>query len=300
MASERTRRWAFVPSEILKNLAMGSSAVRSIRGSRTVRPGPNGPVEAAQKACAFYLGQMRRLSPKSSFLQGKRVVEIGPGSNLIVLLWFLANGARQAEAIDRFVDLLPPGELAQLHARAVASWSPDMKARVEDLLAWRSPGKEGERLRHWHFPIEAAPDSLRGAYDLIVSHNALEHVSAVRTTMQSLYRLLAADGLMVHRINCATQGVAGTFGAGELNRFAFGRRLWQLMYSNRGGTNQECMGTYLRECEVAGFKDIQTEVLQSLTDEEVESLRPLLHPAFRDRDASDLKVLSFVLTARKG
>jgi|GEM_PF-3295784 hypothetical protein len=38
------------------------------------------------------------------------------------------------------------------------------------------------------------------------------------------------------------------------------------MYSNRGGTNQECMGTYLRECEAAGFKDIRTEVLQSLTD----------------------------------
>lgn len=204
MASDRTRRCAFVSTEILKNLAMGSSAVRSIRGSRTLRPGPYGPVDAALKACDFCLGQMRRLSIESSFLQVKRVVEIGPGSNLIVLLWFLANGARQAEAIDQFSDLLPPRELTELHAQAVATWPPEMKARVEHLLAWQPPGKEGDRLRHWHFPIEAAPDSLCGAYDLIVSHNALEHVSAARTTMQSLYRLLAADGLIVRRINCAT------------------------------------------------------------------------------------------------
>lgn len=297
--SEGSRRGAFVLREILKNLAMGFSAVRAIRGSRTRRSNAREAIAAAVAMWDFYSKQMKRLGLSADFVGGKRVLEIGPGATLLTPLWFLAMGARHVEGVDRFMDLQAPNELAGLNSLAAESWPPEMRARVQDVLAWVPPGKEGDRLRYRQFPVEAPPDSPDGSFDLMVSFNTLEHVDDVRATMQSLYRLLAPGGLMIHRINCGTHGEAATFAAGYLNQLTFSRPLWRLMYSNRGGTNQEPMGAFVRACELAGFNNIQVEVLERISDEEVKRLRPLLHPDFRGRQTQDLTVLSFALTATK-
>jgi SAM-dependent methyltransferase len=297
--SEITRRWIFVQREITKNLAMGAGVIRAIRGSRTRRAHSEEAVRAEAEMCDFYLQQVKRRGLPETFLQGKRALEIGPGASLIIPLWFLAEGARHAEGIDRFMDLLPASELAALHSVAIAAWPPEMRSRVEDLAGWLAPGKKDDRLRYRHRPIETPGDDLAGSFDLAVSFNTLEHVADAQATMRSLYRLLAPGGSMIHRIHCGTHGIAASFGARYLNQLTFSPRLWRLMNSNRGGTNQQPMGAFVKECELAGFKSIEVEILDRISDDEAERLRPRLHPSFRSRQGLDLSVLAFVLTAAK-
>jgi SAM-dependent methyltransferase len=293
------QRWAFVQVEFLKNLAMGSKTVQSIRGSRTRHNSPKQALDAAAEKFNFYESQLQRLGSPTNLVREKRVLEIGPGASLIIPIWFLAKGAGHAAGLDRFMELLPPSELRASHELVVKMWPPEMRGLVEDLLSWSPPGNPGGRLRYWNVPIEVPPEDLAGSFDVVVSFNAMQHVSDVGAAMRSQYGLLVPGGLIIHRIDCGPHGSAGSFGIGLLNQLTFSPRVWRLMYSNRMGTNQEPMSIFIKECERAGFKDIAVEVMNSIAEEDVERRRPRLHPEYRSRSISDLRVNCFALTAIK-
>src|SRR6266536_6224125 len=111
---------------------------------------------------------------------GKRVLEVGPGSDLSTGAVILARGAESYRAVDLF----------------------DNRAQADPALY----GELGRRLgapvdlARLQFTLATFPGlrEVDGAYDLIVSNATLEHVEDVGGLFASLRRLAAPGARMVH------------------------------------------------------------------------------------------------------
>src|SRR5919197_1496041 len=114
---------------------------------------------------------------------GKRVLEVGPGSDLSTGAVMLARGAASYRAVDLFdnTDQADPALYRELGRRLGA---PVDVTRLGFTLA-SFPGLE----------------EVEGAYDLLVSNATLEHVKDVGGLFVSLRRLAAPGARMVHNVD---------------------------------------------------------------------------------------------------
>lgn len=98
-----------VAVEVAKNIGMGVPVIRSarVRRGRTARP-PQPSQLGHQVYKLFDL-----VKKHAGSLEGKSVLEIGPGDNIAIGLAFLASGARSYTALDRF-----PGDYGGQAAKA--------------------------------------------------------------------------------------------------------------------------------------------------------------------------------------
>lgn len=140
-------------------LAMGlANAVRHrIRGYRSPRP-PG--VEANDHAEKIVERWLRHVDPV-----GKRVLEVGPGSDLLTGELLMRRGAASYTAVDTF-ELAAP----QPGLKYVVTTFPELPA-------------------------------LSGEYDLIVSNAVLEHLDDVAATFARLAEATADDGLWCHYVD---------------------------------------------------------------------------------------------------
>jgi methyltransferase family protein len=117
---------------------------------------------------------------------GKRVLEIGPGSDLTTGAVMLSRGAAAYHAVDLFDNRwqAAQGLYDRLNEKIGAS------VRPEDL-----------RFTQTAFP--ALPD-LTGTFDLIVSNACLEHVAAVPSLLRRLRDFAVPGCQMVHHIDGQT------------------------------------------------------------------------------------------------
>jgi hypothetical protein len=117
---------------------------------------------------------------------GKRVLEIGPGSDLTTGAVMLSRGAAAYHAVDLFDNRWQAAE--GLYNRLNQTIGANV--RSEDL-----------RFTQTAFP--ALPD-LTGTFDVIVSNACLEHVAAVPPLLRRLRDFAASGCQMVHHIDGQT------------------------------------------------------------------------------------------------
>jgi len=299
---ELVDRTVHIAAEILKNHAMGFQVVREYRRTRAGYPDVDSAVAAVRRTSEFYDKYLKIASGREDPVQGKRVLEVGPGSNLGLLLWFLARGAVSGTAIDRFPDLLPTPQLQALHHAIAARWPASMQQRVEDLVGLPAQRFERDDCRLKYRPnlaLEAATHQLSGQFDIVVSYGVLGLIRDIPGTSRELYRLLSPGGVMVHRVHHGTHGRIDGVRAGILHQYTYSERLWQMMYSNRGGPNRQPARAYRKACQEAGLEDVQVIPVQQVPINLIERSRPLLHPQFRTRSAEDLCIHASALLARR-
>ncbi len=147
--------------DIVQNALMGIPVVRT-QAMRLHSTGMNDDPEALGRQWAFYV--------ERGGVDGKRILELGPGRSLQLLEKALQEGATQCAALD--------------------------VVTYEDALeVARRAGIDFRRYDGTRFPHDD------GTFDLVWSSDVLEHVADPRAVLGECARVLAPGGLCVSRID---------------------------------------------------------------------------------------------------
>ena len=220
-----------VPREIAKNLLM---AIPSIRDRRIRR----GRTTAGNQA-ALIREQFDFFRRRLSGIHGT-VVEIGPGDTVALAPLFLANGASQYIAYDRFL-----GDVFGHHQQSL----------YRDLGLNISLFQNRIALRR--ISIEESRD--RDVADILISYNVIEHLTDPHLALRNMARMLKPNGVMIHRVDYGPHD-CWTLYEDERTFMSFPDWLWRMMGSNRGYPNRERHSSILRTLQGVGL-----EVSSSIT-----------------------------------
>lgn len=255
-------------------------------------------------------------------LAGSRVLELGPGDNFGVALSFLAAGASEVVAADRFIPYRDRERQRRIYAALAERLRGPERDRVAAALAAGDGAPESEvaGLRSLEeTPIEVAADVLGGGFDLIVSRAVLEHVGDLDAAFAAMDRLLAPGGRMIHKVDLEDHGLFSEGGLNPLTFLTVGDRTYRWMGEESAGLpNRVLIGAYRDEIIRRGYRAefLVTNLIGS--DGELEPFVPLdvlepdaasiglaerargdLLPRFRELDAVELIISGFMLVAVK-
>lgn len=183
-----------------------------------------------------------------------RVIEIGPGDSLAVLIAWIGFGAKSAIGIDAYGD---PRDLRReklIVESVLELLGPTERARVLSIvdLSGKEFAADESRLRYiGHIRAEHLDrvEAARNA-NLIFSNAVFEHVSNPEKALVAMHRSLAPDGVMLHKVDLRNHGVLAEFGTRAFLRPS--NLIWHLMGSANGSfPNRKGMEVYaqtLRDC----------------------------------------------------
>ena len=226
----------FIPKEILHNLLMGLRPVAKF-AQRYHSTGINADPEMVSRVFGLY---SRFVS-----VQGKDILEIGPGQTLEVLERAKAEGARSCAAID------------------VTEYRSPVQARERAITHVIYGGRE--------VPFEA------DRFDLIWSYTTFEHLRYPELTVRECFRILRPGGCLVSVIDLGDHAFYGRAAAGPDKLFdclRYPEWLWNLMRWNRSSyVNRLRRSDWLRLFSQAGFV---VRVQESTASDNIARLLPTL------------------------
>jgi SAM-dependent methyltransferase len=232
-------------------------------------------------------------------LEGKRVLEVGPGDSDGVALRFIAAGAAEVTCIDSATPGRHPKQHRRIRRRLVRSRPPRERDELRELVDDDGSLVESPRLR-WitGVGIEEADGLLEpGGYDLIVSGSVLQAIEALDEAFASMDRALAPGGSMAHGIDLRHQIVDSRVVTPNRRHVAWYRaKATELGYDARFYVSR-VVGrdnvTLLKERPEPGVDyDEDTIAL-------VEEMRASFGPENRHAPAEELLAAGIVLVARK-
>lgn len=242
---------AFGLLEFAKNVAMGIGPIRSMRlNSERIRTSTT-PDKSLLDRHAFRLPGL--VLKHVGSVEGKDVVEIGPGDHIGTGLVFLALGARSYTALDR---------LMRNYSTALArTWH----ALVQDNFAATFSRAWPKGLSHDSFPqkydnVKCLPMSIEDLgdchkqYDIVCSHAVAEHVSSVPKFAEANRRLLSDSGTALHVVDFGGHGWQRK--GDEMLFTRIPEWAWSAMGSNRGYPNRVSFPAFRLILESAGL-DVQ-------------------------------------------
>lgn len=205
---------------------------------------------------------------------GRRVLEVGPGSDLSTGALIVARGAASYRAIDLFDNTgqADPALYAELGRRLGA---PVDVAALEFTLA--------------SFPGLGEVD---GAYDTIVSNATLEHVEDVGGLFASLRRLAAPGARMVHHIDGQTH-MRWIKDVDPLNILRYSDRTYGRLLDFPGAPNRLRAEHYVQAAQASGWGE--ATIVPDVRADAGYLERTRL--ARRFRSATTLELLTFTLVA---
>jgi SAM-dependent methyltransferase len=256
-----------------------------------------------------------------SDLEGKAVLELGPGDNLGVALCLLAAGAGEVVSTDRFIPFRDPDRELQVLRALVEARGPEARARVGSVVSGGAVDFSGTPFTFLpDTPIENAVDSLgEGRFDLIVSRAVLEHVHDLETAFESMDRLLAPGGTMIHKVDLDDHRLFTVGGQNPLTFLTISDRTYGWMGEESAGLpNRVRLDWYEGKIAELGYEssyrvthtvgapgELTPHPLLadwSPTDSDlatVAAMRERMLPRFRGLPDRDLAIAGFMLVARK-
>lgn len=233
---------------------------------------------------------IRRAFPDGR-LDGKTVLEIGPGDSLASAVAARAHGAAQTLLVDAGAFASRDVDLYRAMADALAARdlaAPDLTdaQTLEDVLTRCSA-------RYLTTGVEAFADLADGSVDLIWSHSVLEHIplKQLPRLMAEMRRVLKPDGRMSHNIDFQDHLSHG------LNSLRFSEAVWESPTMRNAGfyTNRVRARTMHDLIRQAGF-DLIVEDFGRWPEPPL--ARRDLDPAFRDLTDDELSIRTSHLLAR--
>jgi SAM-dependent methyltransferase len=236
----------FTLKELAKNVAMAFGPIRSLR-LKSARTSLN-PDASQVYRYAFWLPDLvlKHVGP----VDGKDILEIGPGDHLATGLTFLALGAKSYTCLDRF-----PGAYSNQYAR---SWYEVAREHFPAQFSrpwpnWLSPATYPDaypQVSTLSTSIEQLQE--HRAFDVVCSFAVGEHVTNVDAFAMANRKLLRPTGQAVHYVD-----FGGHFWEKDpkdpLMFTRIPRWLWNAMGSNRGYPNRVPFPDYTSRLERAGL-----------------------------------------------
>jgi len=276
-------------------------------------------VEYIDRVFNEYL-QMASLSVES--LEGKRILEVGPGDNLGVALRFLSAGAAEVVCADKFYSHRDEAQQRSIYQALRERLSRTERPRFDAAISL-SDGIDlnAKRLKYLYgVPVEEIYKWFpRGHFDLIVSRAVIQYVYEIDTAFQAMDAVLKPGGLMVHKLDLSDHRMFSSRGMNPLTFLTIRDSLYRLMarYSckpNRRLTNyyREKMielnydarvfaTAVLGQPEFSGpteHVDLRAEPVRPALDF-IKEIRPKLAKQYRDLPDEDLAISAVFLVAKK-
>jgi len=242
-------------------------------------------------------------------LERKRIVELGPGCNLIVGSLLVASGAARYVGADLYpVASLDPAVFRRLRAELEADCGvvrppghyehrARMLRRFDEVIRINDTEVifDQERLA-WCYPADATKLPFdHGSFDVCLSNATLEHVRDPLAAVRESVRILVPGGHGLHQIDYRDHRDFAT----PLDFLRYGRREWQALFEEPGKapehTNRWRHSDFLEAFRSAGAEVLRADV--NCRAEVPIGLRAQLHPDFSER--GDLETLGAFFVVRK-
>lgn len=219
----------------------------------------NRHVEYADKVFSDYTvafcGSQKTKGDCSGLFQGKRVLEIGSGMNLMLPLKILAAGAELVVSVDKFNSLAHDSELYRLFVEGL---SPSEREILQQKYALDQLVNYPEKLIQMKGPIEYINNAMETfnsevedrRFDYIISRATLEHMRDPNVALKNLCSLLETGGEMVHEIDHRDHGILTHLGFESLDFHMCKKELWgQLQDEFPGLPNRWTAEMYVKAVE---------------------------------------------------
>ncbi len=226
-----------------------------------------------------------------SYLQGKKILEYGPGDILGVALLLYAHGAAVVHCVDRFPLSRVSEKSLEVYWQILNSL--DEKKRARAFGAFKEFGKPESGFNPNAIAYAVTPDGLSNKkryYDLIISRAVLEHVNDLEKTIQDVSDALTTTGLSIHQVDLKSHG---------LDRYkpfdflTWPDTLFQLMYSHKGFPNRWRVDKYKELVGKSGLRVRYLVPTGKLEINEITAIQPKLAQRFRGISGDELSWLGF-------
>jgi SAM-dependent methyltransferase len=240
-----------------------------------------------------WLAHLETYAGRAGQVRDKRVLELGPGSDLGVGLYLLARGAASYGACDvnDLMSRVPPAFYRDLIAR-IGALDGTRTAELEPELA--RPGA-GSRLRlvvRKDFDLVSAFGA--GSIDLVFSQAAFEHFDDVDRTVKQLSMVCKPGARIVAEIDLKTHS-RWIRDHDPNNIYRYSNPVYRALWF-RGIPNRVRPYQYRQIFEAHGWTNVTITPLERVSDR-----RHLGSVSSRFRDArNELDLLSIVFCATKG
>ncbi|MDB4939397.1 MAG: Methyltransferase type 12 [Labilithrix sp.] len=227
----------------------------------------------------------------SSYLNGKRVLEYGPGDTLGVALLLYAHGAAYVQCVDRFPVHRLSDHSVRICRSLLGSLEGEAKERAERAFVVRGDPASGFDPNAIGYRVTA--DGTSGdhaAYDLVVSRAVLALVNRLDVTIQDIANALRPGGVSVHKVDLSSHGLDRHR---PLDFLAWPDAAYRMMYSRKGRPNRWRVDTYQELVRNTSLRITKLTPTRQLSPAEVEHLPPSLARPFRDVPPDVLGWLGF-------
>lgn len=198
-----------------------------------------------------WLVLMNMLNGLGFSVRDRELMEVGTGWLPVLPLCFALAGARRVHTFDLHRHMRPhavPAALKrlELHLGALAQACRQPEAEIRRRHAWLSAAADGAGILErsgivYHAPADATVTGLAdGAVSLVFSNSVLEHVPAevLGPMMRESNRILAADGLALHSVNCGDHYAYFDRSITPIHYLRFDTRQWRrwnndILFQNR-------------------------------------------------------------------
>lgn len=247
--------------------------------------------EYARSVAANYYKYLRQYLGNDD-LNGKNILELGPGADLGVGLLMLANGAQSHCALDanRLIDATPAEFYEQLLDEFDENRKKQLLAELE--LAQQNKGRQ----LNYHVDKNFSPRIFLKKFDCIFSHAAFEHFDDSEKVIKEISEVSAPGAVFVATIDPKTHSRPINI-SDPLNIYRYPNWFYRAArYS--GIPNRWRPKDYIAALKKYGFDNIQAVPLTLLSPEKLKKVLPKLNRRFQNAD-NQMEILDFMLLATK-
>jgi hypothetical protein len=245
-----------------------------------------------------YLDHLGVAKPEQTkYLQGKHILEYGPGDVPGVAVLMVAHGAHQVVCVDRFPMVRMSPKNIQIVRIMVERLPSPVRERAEACFRQAAHPESGFDPKYIDYLVR--PSGLSGLaneVDLVISRAVLEHVNDLPATFRDMYAALKPGGIAMHQVDLKSHGLHRQNPLDFLNWPTW---LWSLMYSAKGVPNRLRVDAYRDAVAQSGLEVVAMKPTVLASPDDVRSIRTGLADPFRKLSDEDLSWLGFWLVCRK-
>jgi SAM-dependent methyltransferase len=203
-------------------------------------------------------------------LEGKHILEVGPGDNLGVALILLAKGAGTVTCVDGFAPSHDDAHNSRIYHAIYMSLSPEEQARVQDVIQVKPDGTAsvaGARLiSRYDVPMDAPVNPLPSkSFDIVISRAVLEHLRDLDQGWRNMVDCLTDRGEMWHKVDFRCHDFFS-----EIHPLYFltvPQRLWEFLSQPDPTLNRRRLPTY-RTFASRDFREVDCYITHIFSKQE--------------------------------
>jgi hypothetical protein len=315
-----------IASSTRNRLRYSLGKIDSMSGSTMQRISVEASAGYARQVFADFL-QYGKLGPAE--IEGRTVLELGPGDNVGVLLQFIAHGASRAWACDKFYSKHDIEHEKKIYLNIRETLTAEQKARFDDAVDLSGELRFNDKKISYAYGVGAQDaDTLvpPGSIDILVSRGVLQEVYEIDRAFAGIDRLTAPGGYMLHKVDLRDYGTFSAVGFHPREFLTVSDSAYHLMAYDTDKPNRRMLDYYrakMRELgyqyeayitsiiDLDGYRAIQTEIhphklalvagvdYQAVHKQAIDAIRPRLAPRFQKLTDEELLAAAVFLVARK-